>query len=70
MKFWVDEFKRGHTSLSNNERSGRPKIAIGAILNKQVHQIVINNRRIMVKEIAKIVGISKERVFSFTCLPE
>lgn len=45
-KFWSAEFKRGPTSLGVDESLGHPKTAIIF----QVHQMVLDNRRIKLRE--------------------
>ncbi|KMQ83449.1 histone-lysine n-methyltransferase setmar [Lasius niger] len=62
VKFWAAEFKRGRTSLVDDERSGRQKTATTTDNIEKVHQMVLDDRRIKVREIAEAVGISKERV--------
>ena len=62
VKFWAAEFKRGRTSLKDEERSGRPKTATTDDNIAQVHQILLDNRRIKVREIAEAMNMSKERV--------
>lgn len=62
VKFWAAEFKRGRTSLGDDERLGRPQTATTDDNIAQVHQMVLENRRIKVREIAEAMSISKERV--------
>ncbi|XP_030761217.1 protein GVQW3-like [Sitophilus oryzae] len=62
VKFWAAEFKRGRKSLGDDERSGRPKTATTDDNIVKVHQMVLDDRRIKVREIAEIMNISKERV--------
>lgn len=62
VKFWAAEFKRGRTSLGDDERLGRPQTATTDDNIAQVHQMVLENRRIKVTEIAEAMSISKERV--------
>ncbi|KYN18346.1 hypothetical protein ALC57_09342 [Trachymyrmex cornetzi] len=59
VKRWVAEFKRGRTSLADDECSGRPKTATITDNIKEIHQMIMDNRRIKIRETA--VGISKER---------
>lgn len=59
---WFSEFKMGRTSTDDAPRSGRPKEATNAEIVKQVHRIVLNDRKIKLREVAETVGISKERV--------
>ncbi|XP_011863068.1 PREDICTED: histone-lysine N-methyltransferase SETMAR-like [Vollenhovia emeryi] len=51
----------GRTSTEDAPRSGRPKEATNAEIVKQVRRIVLNDRKVKLRELAKAVGISKER---------
>jgi histone-lysine N-methyltransferase SETMAR len=62
IKEWAAEFKRGRTSLEDDPREGRPKSATTPEIIEQVHDMVFNDRRMKVREIAETTGISKERV--------
>jgi transposase len=62
IKFPAAEFKRGRTSLEDDPREGRPKSATAPEIIEQVHDMVLDDRRIKVPEIAESIGISKERV--------
>ena len=64
VKFWAAnfEFKRGRKSLGDDERSGRPKTATNDENIAKVHQMVLDDHRIKVKEIAEVMDMSKERV--------
>ncbi|XP_030760794.1 protein GVQW3-like [Sitophilus oryzae] len=62
VKFWAAEFKRGRKSLGDDERSQRPKTATTDDNIAKVHQMVLDDRRIKVREIAEVMNISKERV--------
>ena len=62
IKKWAALFKSGRTSLEDDAREGRPKIATTPEIIHQVHDIVLDDRRVKVKEIADVLGISKERV--------
>ena len=61
IKKWAAEFKRGRTRLEDDTREGRPKRAPPEII-QQVHDMIFNDRRMKVREIAETIGISKERV--------
>ncbi|XP_012561940.1 protein GVQW3-like [Hydra vulgaris] len=61
---WYNEFKRGRSSTSDVERSGRPKEVATEEMIEKIHDILIENRKIKVREIANRVNISYERVFN------
>jgi histone-lysine N-methyltransferase SETMAR len=62
IKKWAAEFKRGRTSLEDDPREGRPKSATTPDIIEHVHDMVLDDRRMQVREIAVTIGISKERV--------
>jgi len=62
IKKWAAEFKRGRTSLEDDPREGRPKSATTPEIIEQVHDMLLDNRRTKLCEIAETIGISKERV--------
>src|SRR5436190_23148743 len=62
VKFWAAKFKRGRKSLGDDERSGRPKTAITDENIAKVHEMVLDDRRIKVREIAEVMKMSKESV--------
>lgn len=62
VKCWVAEFKRGRRSLEYDESPGRPKTVTTNDNIAKFHQLVLDDRRIKVGEIAEIMKISKERV--------
>lgn len=62
VKFWAAEFKRGRRSLEDDERPGRPKTVTTNDNIAKVHQLVLDDRRIKVREIAEIMKMSKETV--------
>ena len=57
MKFWAAEFKRGRKSLGDDERSGRPKTATTDENVVKVHQMVLDDRRTKVREIAEVMNV-------------
>ena len=65
VKFWVVEFKHGRTSLEDEASCGRPLDATGEEMCKKVRDLVYSDRRIQVKEIAQVLGISHGRVQQF-----
>jgi transposase len=56
------EFKRDRASLEDDPRERRPKSATTPEIIEQVHDMVLDDRRIKVREIAENIGIAKERV--------
>lgn len=59
---WFTEFRCGRTSTSDAPRSGRPKEVTTEEMINKIHDIVLNDRRVKVREISDMVNISKERV--------
>jgi histone-lysine N-methyltransferase SETMAR len=57
IKKWAAEFKRGRTSLEDDPRGGRPKTATTPKIIEQVHNMVLDDRRMEVREIAETIGI-------------
>jgi hypothetical protein len=68
IKKWATEFKRGHTSLENDPHEGRPESATTPEIIEQVHDMVLDDRQMKVREIAETIGISKERVGYIFCM--
>lgn len=55
---WFSQFRCGRTSTNDSERSGRPA---EEMVNK-IHDIVLADRHVKVKEIAEMIRISDERI--------
>lgn len=59
---WFTDFRCGRTSTIDAERPGRPiEVTTPEMVNK-IHDIVLQDRRVKVREIAEMVRISDERV--------
>lgn len=61
---WFTEFRCGRTSTTDAERPGRPIEVTTEEMVTKIHDIVLEDRRVKVREIAKKVSISNERVFN------
>jgi len=62
IKKWAAEFKRGCTCLEDDPREGRPKSATTPENIEQVHDMILDDRRMKAREIAENIRISKESV--------
>lgn len=62
ISFWVNEFKRGRSSTEDEPRSGRPLTATSEEVVDKIHDLVLADRRLKVRELATMTGISAERV--------
>jgi len=60
----VAQVKRGGFSTSDVPRPGRPKTVTTPEIIDQIHELILEDRRISAKSIAEQVGISRERVGS------
>ena len=57
-------FKSGDFSTSDAPRPGRPKTMTTLQIIDQIHELILEGRRISAKSIAEQLGISRERVGS------
>ena len=55
-------FKSGCTNLENDPREGRPKTTTIQPIIQQVRDMLLDDRRMKVREIVEFLGISKERI--------
>src|SRR6476619_744441 len=66
IRYWFNEFKRGRTSVFDEERPGRPiEVTTEDMVNK-IHDVVLADRRVKIREIADIVSISIERIQKYS----
>jgi len=65
VKNWVAQFKRGDFSTCDAPRHGRPKTVTTPEIIDQIHEVILEDRRISAKSIAEQLGISRERFGSF-----
>ena len=64
VKNLVDQFKRGDFSTCDAPRPGRPKTVTTTEIIDQIHELILEYRRISAKSIAEKLGIPHERVGS------
>jgi len=57
-------FKRGDFSTCDARRPGRPKTVTTPKTSDQIHELILEDRRISAKSVAEQLGISRERVGS------
>jgi len=60
----VAQSKRGDFSTCDAPRPGRPKTVTIPEIIDQIHELILEDRRILAKPIAEQLGISHERVGS------
>ena len=61
---WYAEFKRGRTDTEDAERSGRPNEVVTPETIKKDHQIVFENGKLKLREIADTLKISYGSVYA------
>lgn len=59
IKYLVTEFKQGCTTFQNEHRSDRPNEVTTPEMTKRILKIVLDDRRLKVREISDMVSISK-----------
>ena len=64
IKNWVAQFKRGDFSTCDTPRPGRPKTVTTPEIIDQIHELILEDRRISTKSIVEQQGTSRERVGS------
>ena len=64
VKNWVAQFKRGDFSTCDASRPGRPKTVTTPKIIDQIHELILEDRRISAKSIVLQLGNSRERVGS------
>ena len=63
-KNWVAQFKCGDFFTCDAPRPGRPKTVTNMEIIDQIHEVILEDRRISAKSIAEQLGISRELVGS------
>ena len=64
VKNWVAQFKGGDFTTCDTPHPGRPKTVTTQKIIDQIHELILEDRRISAKSIAEQLGISRERVGS------
>lgn len=62
IKRWVLEFKRDRSSIFDKSYPGAPKTASNAEIIQKIHDSVLNDRRLKLRELSKIANISIDPV--------
>ena len=62
IKTWVAQFKRANFSTCDAPRPGRPKTVTTPEIIDQIHELILEDRRISAKSIAEQQGISRDWV--------
>jgi len=62
VKNWLSEFQRGRTSVFDEPRPGAPKTATMEDNVTKIHDLVLTDRRLKIREIAETGGMSKDRM--------
>ena len=55
---WIGEFKRGHTSTNDDERSERQKDVITSEIMEKIYDIALDNSKMKMRKLAEAAGIS------------
>ena len=64
IKNWLAQFKHGDFSTCDAPHPGRPKTVTTSEIIDQIHELILEEWRIMAKSIAEQLGIPRERVGS------
>ncbi|PNF33352.1 hypothetical protein B7P43_G05686 [Cryptotermes secundus] len=59
IKEWFNRFKHGRMSADSEQRSGRPSTSRNADVIEKVRTLILEDRRLAIREVADEVGISR-----------
>lgn len=60
--YWFAEFKRGRSDTKDAQRSGRPKEVTTEEMIEKIHDIVLDDPKVKLREIVEKTNVSYERV--------
>src|ERR1700761_4048619 len=63
VKKWVALFKFSRTSIEDDPHSGRPNECVTSENVDKIHQLVMNDRCLTIRQISDELGISKSTVY-------
>jgi transposase len=61
---WIEMFKNSRTSVTDAERSGHPTTATTSQNEERARKLILQNRRVMVEELAKQLNITIGSAYS------
>ncbi|KYQ48235.1 hypothetical protein ALC60_12717 [Trachymyrmex zeteki] len=64
VRYWFNEFKRGRSSVFDEERPGRPADVVTEEIVEKVHDMILADRRTKVREVAEAIGVSYGTAFN------
>jgi transposase len=65
VKEWFRRFKERRTAAESDERSGRPSTTRNQIMIDKVRSVMLDNRRITIRELSDELGLSLVRYILF-----
>ena len=63
IKYWVAEFKRGRMTCQDKHRNGRPNEVTTPEMVKKIHKMVLNDRRLKMRQLADMTGIARSAIY-------
>ncbi|KAG5329352.1 SETMR methyltransferase, partial [Acromyrmex charruanus] len=64
VRYWFNEFKRGRSSVFDEESPGRPADVVTEEIVEKVHDMIFADRRTKMHEVAEAVGVSYGTAFN------
>lgn len=61
VKYWFWMIRRGHNSISDQSCIGKPTAAVTEDNDKKIHEIMLTDRKVNVRELADAKKIKSER---------